>query len=505
MKKRKLTVLTAFLLAAVMSLSSGCSLLRGGGGGDDGGENESRKETTSSRTKKENDTDISKSIYKGDEGDGKHLYVTGVSDPIAVRETDEDNGKVLAQLNLGDEVTLLSADSATCYYVSVKDGDVEGYVKKNFLTDEKMAVCKNETGFISETTSLFDSRDDDRKELSKLQKNTAVVILSKNSGNFWYVNVKDTKNYGYVKCTNISDKKVEEASSKASSNNTSSKANTNNNDNNNNNKNNSGFRFGSGAAPQNYSLYYANVKTGYLAIRNAMKYDSSNELGQIQNGEAVYVVSTNTGNADYWYSYSPKLGIYGYVNKNYLTVGGNNANTNNNNNNNNGFRLGSGNYPNSYSVYYASVSSGYLAIRNAMKFDSSNELGQMQNGEEVLVVSTNTGNADYWYCYSPKLGIYGYVNKNYLTPGQGSTVTTTPSSGYEIWDTRVASGYLALRNAPSYNSSNEVAKLYNGDVVYVYSGTSYVNFTDTYWWVYSPKYDRWGYVDSNYIYKSNRN
>lgn len=71
-----------------------------------------------------------------------------------------------------------------------------------------------------------------------------------------------------------------------------------------------------------------------------------------------------------------------------------------------------GSAPAKDSVYYASVQRGYLALRTAQAFDASNEIGQIQNGEEVIVVDSSTGT--YWWVYAPTLDKYGYVNSNYL-------------------------------------------------------------------------------------------
>ena len=58
----------------------------------------------------------------------------------------------------------------------------------------------------------------------------------------------------------------------------------------------------------------------------------------------------------------------------------------------------------------------------------------------------------------------------------------------------VASGYLALRNAPSYDASNEFGKLYCGDVVQVVGAAngSYVQ-------VYSMKYNAYGWVNAGFL------
>ena len=59
----------------------------------------------------------------------------------------------------------------------------------------------------------------------------------------------------------------------------------------------------------------------------------------------------------------------------------------------------------------------------------------------------------------------------------------------------VAKGYLALRTAKAYDESNEIGELYTGDTVTVLDTSDC-----TYWSVYSPKYDRIGYVNRNYLY-----
>jgi len=83
------------------------------------------------------------------------------------------------------------------------------------------------------------------------------------------------------------------------------------------------------------------------------------------------------------------------------------------------------------------------------------------------------------------------VNSNYLTTGS----TSPSSSDYGDYGVRVATSYLALRTAPAFEWANEIGKLYTGDVVTVKEKGG------TYWWVYSPKYGREGYVNSNYLYK----
>lgn len=59
----------------------------------------------------------------------------------------------------------------------------------------------------------------------------------------------------------------------------------------------------------------------------------------------------------------------------------------------------------------------------------------------------------------------------------------------------VSKGYLALRSAKAYDAANEIGELYTGDTVQV-TDTS----DSTYWYVYSPKLGKSGYVNKDYLY-----
>ena len=215
------------------------------------------------------------------------------------------------------------------------------------------------------------------------------------------------------------------------------------------------------------SSYTVSVSKGYLALRTAKAYDSKNEIGELYSGDTVQV--QDTSDSTYWYVYAPKLGKSGYVNRNYL--------------------VGGGSYTGG-SSYTVSVSSGYLALRTAKAYDSSNEIGELYSGDLVEVLDY-TGATGYWYVYSPKYDDFGYVNNDYL-----DSVTSSVSSYDTMWTVSVSTGYLALRNAPEYDASNEIGELYSGDTVWVSDSSN-----SQYWYVYSPKLDGYGYVNQEYLYR----
>lgn len=209
------------------------------------------------------------------------------------------------------------------------------------------------------------------------------------------------------------------------------------------------------------NTYRVSVSSGYLALRTAKSFDRANEIGELYSGDMVEV--SDYSDSTYWYVYSPKYGKYGYVNKDYL-IAENSSSSNT-------------------STWTVSVDEGYLALRTAKSFDRANEIGELYSGDTVDV--TDSSDSTYWYVYSPKYGKYGYVNKNYL-------VSSCPS-----WTVSVDKGYLALRSAKSYDAKNEIGELYTGDTVEVLDSSD-----STYWYVYSPKHDKNGYVNKDYLLSS---
>ena len=207
------------------------------------------------------------------------------------------------------------------------------------------------------------------------------------------------------------------------------------------------------------SQYTVNVDTGFLALRTAPAYDDNNIIGEMHNGDVVTVEERPDG--DYWWVYSPKLDKSGYANKNNLITA----------------------Y--SYGDYQVKVDKGYLALRNAASPDEDNIVGELYTGDVVTLKDSSDG--QYWWVYSPKYNRCGYVDKDYLT---------TAPSPYGDYTVKVDKGYLALRTAPGYDDNNIIGELYTGDVVTVEEKRA-----GKYWWVYSPKFNREGYVDADFLVK----
>ena len=145
---------------------------------------------------------------------------------------------------------------------------------------------------------------------------------------------------------------------------------------------------GVSAAEPEGDTYIVSVAKGYLALRTGAAYDTANEIGELYSGDIVQVL--NKDSSDYWYVYSPKLDKSGYVNCKYLI----------------------GSDSSSGKTYTVQVTKNYLALRNAKGYNYFNEIGKLYSGDTVTL--KDDSDPTYWYVYSPKLNLSGYVNKNYL-------------------------------------------------------------------------------------------
>lgn len=263
---------------------------------------------------------------------------------------------------------------------------------------------------------------DKANEIGKLHNGDIVEFIDYGNGTYWYVS--SAKGCGYV------NKNYLEALSIGSSNNTLTVLGTKN----------------------------------YLALRSAQKYDTSNEIGKLKNGQTVTLIRKDS--SGYWLVYAPSAGKFGYVNADYLTSPSGPLND----------------------MYVAAGMNNYLALRTAMSYNTANEIGKIHFGEPVEYISS--GNSEYCYIYAPTLDEYGYVNKNYLIKVANGTDKIT----YTLYKVKGVDQYLALRTTGAYKKSNEIGKIKNGQRV------GYVaNENSTYWFVYAPTLGKYGYVNSSYL------
>lgn len=129
----------------------------------------------------------------------------------------------------------------------------------------------------------------------------------------------------------------------------------------------------------------------------------------------------------------------------------------------------------------------YLALRNAPRTDSRNEIGRLYNGDTFYVTSNGSNGFAYGYTVQ---GYYGYVNATYLRAVSYQQPAPQSGSPRTVTGTR---NYLALRSSPVRSDSNEIGRLYNGEVFYV---TEWGNNGFAYGYTARGQY---GYVVSAYL------
>lgn len=277
---------------------------------------------------------------------------------LALRnETAYDSSNEIGELYTGDLVEVIDYTGATGYwYVYSPKYDLFGYVNNDYLEGMNLAVSSYDTMWtVSVDTGYLALRNapdyDASNEIGELYTGDTIWISDSSNYQYWYGYSPKLNCYGYVNRDYLYQEDCLEIVTDY---------------------------FG--------EMRMVCVSEGYLALRNRKAYDASNELGELYTGDVVQILDSS--DEKYWYVYSPKYDLNGFVNKNYL-VGGK-----------------------TYTNLEVSVSKGYLALRSAMSYDEGNEIGELYTGDTVVVIDDS--GLDYWYVYSPRLMMYGYVNNGYL-------------------------------------------------------------------------------------------
>ena len=177
------------------------------------------------------------------------------------------------------------------------------------------------------------------------------------------------------------------------------------------------------------------------------------------------------------------------------------------------------------SVFAASI--GAMAatqyVQNDMNFrngasTTSTIIGSVPAGAQVEVLNLQNG----WNLIRYN-GTVGYIHGGNLAdsytakkaaPAPAAPAVNTASSTKSYFDNNwsqtaknmsnncigetktvvVSDGYLALRNAASYDAANEIGKLYTGDTVHIQG-----DFSGSYALVYSAKYNTVGWVNAGFL------
>ena len=142
-------------------------------------------------------------------------------------------------------------------------------------------------------------------------------------------------------------------------------------------------------------------------------------------------------------------------------------------------------------------------------------IGSVPAGAEVEVLGSNNGwdlvryNGKTGYIHGGNLGSsytakpqqqssnsYSSTQSYFDNNWTNTAININNNADVNTWKTvSVASGYLALRNDATYDQSNEIGQLNNGDTVEI-EGTKTAG---SYVYVYSPKYGTCGWVNAGFL------
>ena len=131
------------------------------------------------------------------------------------------------------------------------------------------------------------------------------------------------------------------------------------------------------------------------------------------------------------------------------------------------------------------------------------DLIESRNGWDLVTYNCTTGyihggNVADSYSAPAKKNTSSDTNtlKNYFDNGFAQNAKNLPESGDGCHTVKVSDGYLALRSAPTYEASNEIGRLYTGDIVQRTSSRTFGSYIE----VYSPKYNAYGYVNAGFLF-----
>ena len=226
-------------------------------------------------------------------------YVTNAGSALNVYGEANESSEVKGELYNGNSVKVKSKENDYWYIYSM-DLETYGYVDKTHLIADRRAVVygSDETDeerligngdppekyafvkyvYVNSGSLALRSAPStlDSTSMGELYNYNPVYVIDSGAvGEYWYVYSPDLKMYGYVNSSYLigSNKPPKEEEEEEKN-------------------------------PEESDIYYASVKKGYLALRNAQAFDASNEIGKLYNGDEVQVLK-RSGTS--WYVYAPKL------------------------------------------------------------------------------------------------------------------------------------------------------------------------------------------------------
>jgi len=229
-------------------------------------------------------------------------YVTG-SPSVSIYDNAETGGKIIGNLNCSDSVSFISSSITGYSFIYSQTLGAFGYIDSYYICPNYSEATPGTTYYIKDDDTPAYNDQFCSEQLRTFNRNDTVTVMAKVLNGYWLIRDKN-ENYGYVSFYSLSEDKV----TKKEESKPESKPESNNE---------SDYATGWGEAPESgYKIYKAIAQKGYLALRNEKNASDENIIGELYYGYKVYVIDSS---GNYWYVYSPDLGMYGFVNSEYVT------------------------------------------------------------------------------------------------------------------------------------------------------------------------------------------
>ena len=136
-----------------------------------------------------------------------------------------------------------------------------------------------------------------------------------------------------------------------------------------------------------------------------------------------------------------------------------------------------------------------LVLRDQASYDSPVVFYADGSGYELHVMDYMDG---FGYCYVPYFDVNGWVDLSdtYYVDTIDFTEDYDTDEFVEVLHSSVASGFLALRNAPVNDDSNIIAEIYRNGTRLLMTGT----YSGSYGYCYVPDFDMYGWVNTDFTF-----
>ncbi len=259
------------------------------------------------------------------------------------------------------------------------------------------------------------------------------------------------------------------------------------------------------AADEDLGKYlYVSGAGEYLVLRSEPSQDKGEEVAKLANG-ALVILNEKTDRL-YWLVTDYATGVQGYASIAYLTSNPEKVIKLQNEEVESLGGLGENNkkIQELYFVLNAGVGIGIYSDRS---LDDKTALDVLVDGNTVGLV--NKVNDDIWWVYDYKSSQYGYMESKYLTNSlEALEMAKDEAAAAEDSDDQEeeesednedkkgpeyfvswSESALSVRDGPTQETGKQVNRIEYGDIVEVVEQTN-----DTFWYVYIPSLDMYGYV-----------